>query len=523
MYRPIVLVILDGWGVSPNFEGNAVKRAKLPTIDKIKQNYSMLTLQASGISAGIPWGEPGNSEVGHTILGSGKIIYQNLPKITMSIQDRSFFSNKAFLEGMENVKKNNSSLHIMGLVGEGAVHSSMDHLYALMEMAKEQNLQKVYLHLFTDGRDSSPTSGVETVKKIQDKIQAIGVGEIATLCGRNWAMDRNNNWDRTEKAYLMLTEGVGNPVENPVDYLQNSYGQKVFDEYMEPGVVMKDGKPLTVVSDNDTIIFFNFREDRARQITKAFVIPDFEKIKRNKNPKVVFVTMTEYEKDLPVLVAFPPEIHTNGLGEILSRHGKKQLRIAETEKYAHVTYFFNGGIEEPFAGEDRILIPSPSVAKYDEQPEMSAAQVTEKVVEAIELNKYDFILINYANADMVGHTGNLPAAIEAVQALDKSLSILIPKVLEVDGALLITADHGNAEEMIDAYSGQPLTEHSTNPVPFWLITPTNHHPISKEEILKSESSINGLLSDVSPTVLDLMGIEKPQEMNGESLLSQFQK
>ena len=335
-------------------------------------------------------------------------------------------------------------------------------------------------------------------------------------------MDRNNNWDRTEKAYVMLTEGIGNPTDDPVDYLQKSYDNKIFDEYIEPGVIMKDGTPLTTVEDNDTIIFFNFREDRARQITKAFVIPNFDKIKKNKDPKVVFITMTEYEKDLPVLIAFPPEVNTGGLGEILSSYGKKQLRIAETEKYAHVTYFFNGGIEEPFNGEDRILVPSPSVAKYDEQPEMSASEVTEKVIGAIELNKYDFILINYANADMVGHTGNLPAAIEAVETLDRSLATLIPEILQAGGALLITADHGNAEEMIDAYSGQALTEHSTNPVPFWLITPTNHHQITKEQILNSESVINGLLSDVAPTVLDLMGIEKPKEMNGESLLPQLQ-
>ena len=521
MYKPTVLIILDGWGISANIEGNAIKKANLPTIDKIKQNYPMIALQASGISAGIPWGEPGNSEVGHTILGAGKIIYQSLPKITMSIQSRAFFTNKAFLEGMDNVRKNNSTLHIMGLVGEGSVHSTNEHLFAILEMAKEQKVEKVFVHIFSDGRDSPPTSGTATIKKIQEKMKIIGAGEIATVCGRNWAMDRNNNWDRTEKAYKMLTEGIGNPMEDPIEYMEKSYSQDVNDEYMEPGVMMKGGAPLTTVKDNDTIIFFNFREDRARQITQSFVIPNFNKFPKTKNPKVVFVTMTEYEKDLPVSIAFPPEVNTGGLGEVLSKHNMKQLRIAETEKYAHVTYFFNGGIEEPFAGEDHILVPSPSVAKYDEEPEMSAAQVTQKTIEAIELNKYDFILMNYANADMVGHTGNLPAAIKAVESLDKSLSLLLPKILEKGGAILITADHGNAEEMMNLYSGQALTEHSSNPVPLWLITPENHREKTPEEIIESESSIRGLLSDVAPTVLELMNISKPESMNGESLLRQL--
>ncbi|MEF3691490.1 MAG: 2,3-bisphosphoglycerate-independent phosphoglycerate mutase [Candidatus Moraniibacteriota bacterium] len=521
MYKPTVLIILDGWGISANTEGNAIKKAALPTIDKIKQNYPMIALQASGISAGIPWGEPGNSEVGHTILGAGKIIYQNLPKITMSIQSRAFFTNQAFLEGMNNVRKNNSALHIMGLVGEGSVHSTNEHLFAILEMAKEQKVEKVFVHIFSDGRDSPPTSGTATIKKIQEKLKIIGAGEIATVCGRNWAMDRNNNWDRTEKAYKMLTEGIGNPMEDPIEYMEKSYAQDVNDEYMEPGVMIKNGKPLTTVNDNDTIIFFNFREDRARQITQSFVIPNFNKFPKTKNPKVVFITMTEYEKDLPVSIAFPPEVSTGGLGEVLSEHNMKQLRIAETEKYAHVTYFFNGGIEEPFSGEDRILVPSPSVAKYDEEPEMSAAQVTQKTIEAIELNKYDFILMNYANADMVGHTGNLPAAIKAVESLDKSLSLLLPKILEKGGAALITADHGNAEEMMNLYSGQALTEHSTNPVPLWLVTPDNHREKTAEEIIESESNIRGLLSDVAPTVLELMNISKPETMNGESLLKQL--
>ncbi|EKE21509.1 MAG: hypothetical protein ACD_7C00209G0006 [uncultured bacterium] len=521
MYKPVVLIILDGWGLNPSVEGNAIRKATLPTFEKINRNYPLVALQASGISAGIPWGEPGNSEVGHTILGSGKIIYQNLPKITLSIQDRTFFSNSALLRGMDNVKKNNSSLHIMGLVGEGSVHSTNEHLFAIMEMAKEQQIEKVFLHLFTDGRDSPPTSGVETIKKIQEKITIIGVGEIATLCGRNWAMDRNNNWDRTEKAYQMLTQGIGDLTDDPIAHMEASYAKDINDEYLEPVVLTKDGKPTAIVSDNDTIIFFNFREDRARQITKAFAIPNFNKIKKERDLKVVFITMTEYEKDLPVYVAFPPEVNKGGLGEILSLHNKKQLRIAETEKYAHVTYFFNGGVEKPFPGEDHILVPSPSVAKYDEEPEMSAAQVTQKTIESIELNKYDFILINYANADMVGHTGNMEAAKKAVESLDKSLSLLLPKILQTGGIVLITADHGNVEEMTNPYSGQPLTEHSTNPVPLWLISPDNHMEKTEEQVVESENNIRGLLSDITPTILDIMGIEKPAEMNGESLLNQL--
>ncbi|MDD3498253.1 MAG: 2,3-bisphosphoglycerate-independent phosphoglycerate mutase [Candidatus Moranbacteria bacterium] len=518
MHKPIFLVILDGWGVSESEEGNAIKKAVLPTIDKLDRNYPLISLQASGISAGIPWGEPGNSEVGHTILGSGKIIYQNLPRITLSIQDRSFFANKILLSAMENVHKNNSALHIMGLVGEGSVHSSMDHFFALIEMAKSQKIKNVFFHLFTDGRDSPPKSGTETVKKIQKKISEAEIGEIASVCGRNWAMDRNNNWDRTEKAYRMLTEGAGEKTSDPVAYMEASYKKNITDEYMEPGVVEKNGQPVGIIRDNDSVIFFNFREDRARQITKAFVVPEFNKIKNIKKIKVYFATMTEYEKDLPAFVVFPPEKTTNGLGEILSKNNKKQLRIAETEKYAHVTYFFNGGKEDAWPGEDRILVPSPSVSKYDEEPEMSAAKVTQKALESIELKKYDFVLMNYANADMIGHTGNMEAAITAVRCIDKSLSILVPKVLQAGGCLLITADHGNAEEMINPYTGQAVTEHSTNPVPLWFVTGDNHREKTESDIAKSRNEIHGLLSDVAPTVLDLMGIKKPEEMNGESLL-----
>lgn len=518
MYKPVVLVILDGWGLSNTTQGNVLKTTLLPTIEKLNNFYPMTTLQASGISVGLPWGEPGNSEVGHITLGAGKIMYQNLPRVTLSIQEGSFEKNPVLLNTFENVKKNKSALHLMGLIGNGSVHSHIDHLYAILEIAKNNNVSEVFIHAFTDGRDSPPTSGVKILKTLEEKTEAIGIGKIATICGRNWAMDRNNNWDRIEKAYKMLVEGKGEKIENPIKYLQDSYVKGITDEYIEPGIVMENGNPVALIKENDSVIFFNFREDRARELTTAFVVPGFEKFPRGKMLKLEFATMTEYEKDLPVSLIFPKEEVTNGIGKVLSQNKKKQLRISETEKYAHVTYFFNGGEEEPWPEEDRILIPSPSVSKFDESPEMSAAPITEKVIEAVKNNKYDFILINYANADMVGHTGNEKACIEAVRSLDKVLSLLIPVILKAGGCLLITADHGNIEEITNPNTGQINTEHSTNPVPLWFVTPENHHNKRPEEIRQDENEIGGLLSDIAPTILDLMEIEKPKEMGGESLL-----
>jgi 2,3-bisphosphoglycerate-independent phosphoglycerate mutase len=518
MFKPIVLIILDGWGISESTQGNTIKEAILPTIKKMDDFYPMVTLQASGISVGLPWGESGNSEVGHLVIGAGKIIYQNLPRITLSVQDGTFFKNEVLLKAISNVKEKKSSLHLVGLVSQGSVHSHIEHLHALLRLAQAEKLEKIFIHIFTDGRDSPPTSATKTVTDLQNKMNSIGVGKIASLSGRNWAMDRNNNWDRVEKAYRLLVEGKGEPISDPIKYLQDSYAKDVTDEYIEPAVVTENGQPLATIKDGDSVIFFNFREDRARELTKAFALPSFEKFKRGKQLKIEFVTMTEYEKDLPADVAFPPEKIENGLGEILSRNNLKQLRITETEKYAHVTYFFNGGREEPFTGEDRILIPSPAVSKFDQTPEMSAPQITEKVVEAIQSGKYDFILINYANADMVGHTGNETACISAVQSVDKSLSILIPEALKVGGCLLITADHGNAEELKNFHTGEIDTEHSSNPVPLWLVTKENHHPKSPESIVSSRNEVKGLLSDIAPTVLDLMKIKKPADMTGESLL-----
>ncbi len=518
MHKPVVLVVLDGWGIPSNPQGSVYSKANLPTINKLNKFYPLTTLQASGISVGLPWGEVGNSEVGHMALGAGKIIYQNLPRITLAIQEGIFQKNEVLVSALENAKKNNSGLHLMGLIGEGAVHSHPDHLFALVEMAKAHQLENVFIHVFTDGRDSPPTSGTKSVKEIQDKLKGFGIGKIASICGRNWAMDRNNNWDRVEKAYRMITEGQGVKIKDPIEYLQQSYAKGITDEYIEPGVVEENGNSSSTIKDNDSVIFFNFREDRARELTKAFVLPGFDKFPRQKQLKLEFVTMTEYEKDLPVSVAFPPEKINNGLGEILSQNNINQLRIAETEKYAHVTYFFNGGREEPWPGEDRILIPSPTVSRFDQSPEMSASRITEKIVEVLDKNKYSFILVNYANADMVGHTGNEEACVKAVESVDKSLSFLVPAVLKAGGCLIITADHGNVEEVKNLYTGEVDTEHSQNPVPLWYITPENHRDKKEEEITKEQNEIGGLLSDVAPTVLEILEIEKPQEMSGESLL-----
>ncbi len=520
MTGPLVLIILDGWGISFESQYNVLRKTNLPTVEKMNKFYPLVTLQASGISVGLLWGEPGNSEVGHMTLGAGRINYQNLPRITLAIQNKTFFQNEAFIQAIDNAQKNNGALHLMGLLGEGSVHSYIDHLYALLELAKKHGMKKLFIHLFTDGRDSSPQSGINLVEKIEERLKFSGSGRIASLCGRNWAMDRNNNWDRIEKAYLMLTEGKGTPVKNFSNYFKESYAKGVYDEYLEPAVMMEKEKPLATIQDGDSVIFFNFREDRARQLTKAFSLPSFNSFPRSKKLKIKFVTMTEYEKDLPVLVAFPPKEIKNTLGEVLSLNHLRQLRVAETEKYAHVTYFFNGGKEEPFSGEDRILVPSPIVSSFDQAPEMSAAKITEKVLEALALEKYSFILINYANADMVGHTAKEDACVKAVITIDKNLSILIPEVLKKKGSLLITADHGNIEEIKNIQTGKPNTEHTTNPVPLWYITPENHRARERnpEEILKQESQVEGILSDVAPTILDILGIKKPQEMTGESLL-----
>lgn len=518
MYRPIVLVVLDGWGLSNNVQGNPIREATLPTFDKFNRFYPMTTLQASGISVGLPWNTAGNSEVGHMTMGAGRVIYQNMPRISLAIQDGSFLKNEALLQSIHAAKEKKSDFHLMGLISSGSVHSHKDHLLALLRLAKNEGLSEVYVHIFTDGRDSAPTDGIKQIKELLREMRLIGIGKIASLSGRNFSMDRNNNWDRIEKTYRMLTEGIGEKTEDPSLALEQSYLKNVTDEYIEPTNVTEKGTPVALIKSGDSVIFFNFREDRARELAKAFVVPTFEGFVREKLD-LNFTTLIEYERGLPVNIAFPPEDIKNSLGEVLSVHEKKQLRIAETEKYAHVTYFFNGGKEKAFPGEDHLLIPSPTVAHFDEVPEMSSPQITEALIENIEKNEYDFILVNYANPDMVGHTGNEEASIQAVEATDKSLSILIPAILKAGGAAIITADHGNVEELKKSSTGEMDTEHSTNPIPLWFITPDNHREKSAEAMMREQNEVNGLLSDVAPTILELMEIEKPPEMNGASLLS----
>lgn len=516
MYKPIILVILDGWGLSENKTGNVLFSAQLPNIKKLDDFYPHTALQASGISVGLPWGEPGNSEVGHLSLGAGKVIYQNMPRITMAIQNGEFFKNPIFLKAIENTRKNNSALHLIGLVGKGGIHSSADHLYALLELAKDQKVEKLFIHAFTDGRDSSPTSGVESIIELQKRISKYGVGKIATVGGRYFGMDRNNNWDRVKKSYDTMVSGEGIKITDPEQYLRESYKKEIFDEYIEPALVCENEKPIATIQDNDSIIFFNFREDRARQMTKAFVLPGFSKFETKKLENIIFVTMVQYEESLPAEVAYPPIKIQNCLGEILSQNKLAQLRISETEKFAHVTYFFNGGNEEPFPREDRVIIPSCSVCSFDQSPEMKAREITDKVTEFLAKDKYDFILINYANADIVGHTGNEKACMKAVESIDSCLGDLIKAVLLKKGCLMITADHGNVEEVVNSQTGEVDTEHSVNPVPFWFVTPDNHKDKPQK---KNAVKITGILSDVAPTVLDLLKIEKPKDMTGESLLS----
>ena len=503
-----MLMILDGFGENPNNEGNAVNLAKKPNIDKLRKICPVSHIDASGAAVGLPDGQMGNSEVGHTNIGAGRIVYQKLTKITKSIEDGDFFSIPEFTEAIENVKKNNSKLHIMGLLSDGGVHSHQRHLYGLLDLAKRKGLDNnVFIHAFMDRRDTLPASGEGYIQELQEKMKEKGVGKIATLSGRYYAMDRDKRWDRVEKAYNALVKGEGVLAKDPIQAIEESYQQEIFDEFVVPTVITDaNDQPLAKIESGDSVIFFNFRPDRARQLTRAIVDDKFDGFKTDKLD-IDFVCMTEYDDTMPnVKIAFKPEELTNTFGEVVSKLGKKQLRIAETEKYAHVTFFFNGGREEPYPGEDRILVNSPKVATYDLQPEMSAYEVTEKVVEAINSEKYDTIILNFANTDMVGHTGNIDAAIKAVEAVDKCVGEIVEAVQKQNGVLLITADHGNAEQMIDYQTGEPLTSHTTNLVPLILVGMENVE-------LK-----DGRLCDLTPTMLDIMEEQKPKEMTGESLL-----
>lgn len=507
--KPTVLMILDGYGLNDHKEGNAVLEGKTPVMDKLMAECPFVKGNASGMAVGLPDGQMGNSEVGHLNMGAGRIVYQDLTKITKAIQDGDFFENKALLAACENAKANDSALHMFGLVSDGGVHSHIEHIFGLLELAKKQGLTKVYVHCFLDGRDTPPASGKEYVEKLEAKMKELGVGEVASVMGRYYAMDRDNRWDRVEKAYQALVNGVGETAESGSAGIQASYDADTTDEFVLPTVVVKDGAPVATIKDNDSVIFFNFRPDRAREITRTFCDDAFEGFERGARVKTTFVCFTEYDVTIPnKQVAFVKEEITNTFGEFLAAHGLKQARIAETEKYAHVTFFFNGGVEEPNEGEDRILVKSPKVATYDLKPEMSAYEVCDKLTDAIRSGKYDVIIINFANPDMVGHTGVEAAAIKAIEAVDECVGKTVEAIKEVDGQMFICADHGNAEQLIDEVTGDAFTAHTTNPVPFILV---NADPAYK---LRE----GGCLADIAPTLIELMGMEQPKEMTGSSLL-----
>ena len=508
MKKPTVLLILDGYGERKEKDGNAIALANTPVMDKLKKEFPYVEGQASGLFVGLPDGQMGNSEVGHMNMGAGRIVYQELTRITKAIEDGDFFENKALKEAVEHCKKENTALHFMGLVSSGGVHSHIGHIYGLLELAKRAGLKKVYLHAFLDGRDTPPDSGKSFLMDVEKKMQELGVGEIATISGRYYAMDRDKNYDRVEKAYRAMVDGTGEKASSVEEAIDASYAKKVYDEFVLPTVIEKDGAVHTV-SDGDAMIFFNFRPDRAREICHAFCDDDFSFFERGVRKNIFFVCFTDYDPTIPNKhVAFEKEEIHNTLGEVVSNLGKNQLRIAETEKYAHVTFFFNGGKEEPYENEDRILVPSPKeVPTYDLKPEMSCYTVTEKLTEAIRSGKYDLVVANFANPDMVGHTGVLSAAIKAIEVVDECMGKVVDAVESMHGNIFILADHGNADIMIDEKTGEPYTAHTTNPVPFILVSDEKH-----------KLREGGCLADVAPTLLELMGIPQPKEMTGKSLL-----
>lgn len=507
MKKTKMLLILDGYGIKEASKGNAVTESETPNLDNYFKQYPNTLLSADGLDVGLPHGQMGNSEVGHLNIGAGRIIYQELTRINKEIEEGNFYENEVFLNTIENVKKNNSSIHLLGLLSDGGVHSHIDHLKALIKLCKNRGLTKVYVHGFLDGRDVHPQSALNYIDEIETFMKSEEIGEIASISGRYYAMDRDNRWERVEKAYNAIVNAKGPSYESAHKIVESAYKNKIFDEFVFPSVILKNGDPVASVKENDGIIFFNFRPDRAREITRAIIDKEFKGFER-KYIESHFVSMTQYDKTFENLeVAYKPEIYKNTLGEVLSKENKTQLRIAETEKYAHVTFFFNGGVETPNNLEDRILVPSPKVATYDLKPEMSAEEVTESVLEAIEDEKYDFILLNFANPDMVGHTGVFEAAKIAVETVDKLTGKIVEAIKAKNGSVYITADHGNAEQMLDPDTGEVFTAHTTSKVPFIVI---------------GEGNINfkkdGRLADIAPTVLDFMNINIPSEMTGESLV-----
>lgn len=507
--KPVVLMILDGYGLNDNCDHNAVCEARTPVMDQLMSQCPYVKGNASGLAVGLPDGQMGNSEVGHLNMGAGRIVYQELTRITKAISDGDFFTVAEFLQAVENCKKNNSALHMWGLVSDGGVHSHINHIFGLLELAKKNGLEKVYVHCFLDGRDTPPASGKSYVEALEAKMKELGVGKVASVSGRYYAMDRDNRWDRVKRAFDVLTKGEGNQAQSATAGIQASYDAGKNDEFVEPFAVTENGAPLAVVEDGDSVIFFNFRPDRARELTRAFCDDEFKGFEREKRLNLTYVCFTDYDETINnKLVAFKKEAIVNTFGQFLADHNMTQARIAETEKYAHVTFFFNGGVEEPNKGEERILVPSPKVATYDLQPEMSAPIVCDKLVEAVKSSKYDVIIVNFANPDMVGHTGIEDAAIKAIETVDACVERTVDAVKEMDGVLFICADHGNAEQLLDYETGEPFTAHTTNPVPFILV---NADPAYK---LRE----GGCLADIAPTLIELMGMEQPKEMTGKSLI-----
>lgn len=507
--KTTILMILDGFGINEKTEGNAVKLANIPYLRKLLSENPNTIIHTSGNDVGLPEGQMGNSEVGHTNIGAGRIIYQDLVKITKEIEEGDFFSKSEFVEAIENCKKNGTKLHIMGLLSDGGVHSHNRHLYGLLELAKRKDFSDVYVHCFMDGRDTAPASGEGYLQELENKMKEKGVGKIASISGRFYSMDRDKRWERIEKAYNALVRGEGVKAISPLEAIEESYRQEVFDEFVLPTVIInKNGEPIATIKENDSVIFFNFRPDRAREITRSLVDPEFDGFKTDYKP-LYFVCMTTYDSTLPnVKVAYRKEEIKNTFGEYISNKGLTQLRIAETEKYAHVTFFFNGGEEKQYPGEERILVPSPKVETYDMQPEMSAYEVTDKVVEAINSEKFDSIILNFANPDIVGHTGNIEAACKALEAINECVEKVVNAIKEHNGTMLITADHGNCEQMVDYETGEPHTAHTTNPVPLVGINLPSNKKLKE-----------GRLADLAPTMLDIMRLAKPDEMTGESLLT----
>jgi 2,3-bisphosphoglycerate-independent phosphoglycerate mutase len=521
--KPVILISLDGWGISPIREGNAIELADTKHMKELMRNYPFTMVEASGIAVGLPWGEVGNSEVGHLNLGAGQVVYQNLPRIQLAIQDKTFFSNKALLGAIEHAEENGSNLHLVGIASNGGVHGHIEHLHAILKLCKERRFKKrVYIHCITDGRDTPPAVAANFIEGLQEVMKANKVGEIVSLVGRYYAMDRNNSWERTKLAYDLMVKGLGLQFRDPLEAIKEIYQRGMTDEQLAPTVMVdKKGQPLAVVGDNDAVVFWNYRPDRARQLTQAFVSDNFKGFEREKLKNLKFVTMMEYESGLPVDVVFQPQFIQEPVGKIIADAGLKQLRLAETEKYAHVTYFFNGGAEDPFKKEERVLIPSPNVATYDLKPEMSAPQIADRAVKEIKAGTYDFILINFANADMVGHTGILDAAIKGVEAVDEAVGKVTKAAIDSGGVVVITADHGNAEQKIDPLKGTVTKEHTTSVVPMIVVDASRARELDEAalEVLRLQINPIGILADVGPTVLALMGLNPSKEMTGRNLLN----